>query len=115
MTTAPAARSGATAPAATTGATAPGATTGATAPGAPTDRGQPAARIDSGTSTAAQPAAGANSFTEGQARSRIEAAGFTNISDLQKDDQGIWRGKASHGGQQVSVALDYQGNVSPPR
>jgi opacity protein-like surface antigen len=57
------------------------------------------------------PAAGANSFTEGQAKSRIEAAGYSNISDLTKDKDGIWRGKASRGGATVDVGLDYQGNV----
>ena len=54
---------------------------------------------------------GANSFTEGQARSRIEAQGFSNVTDLRKDDQGIWRGKAMRNGQQVSVALDYKGTI----
>jgi hypothetical protein len=57
------------------------------------------------------PAAGANSFTEGQARSRIEAAGYTDISGLMKDKDGVWRGKASKGGKPASVSLDYQGNV----
>jgi hypothetical protein len=57
------------------------------------------------------PAAGANSFTEGQAKSRIEAAGYSNVSGLTKDKDGIWRGKASKSGTSVDVALDYQGNV----
>lgn len=60
----------------------------------------------------AGPVPGANSFTEGQARGRIEGAGFSNVADLQKDDQGIWRGKAQRSGQPVEVALDFQGNVS---
>jgi hypothetical protein len=54
---------------------------------------------------------GANSFTEGQARSRIEAQGFSNVTDLRKDDQGIWRGKAMRNGQSTSVAIDYKGTV----
>jgi hypothetical protein len=57
------------------------------------------------------PAAGSNSFTEEQARSRIEAAGYTHVSGLAKDKDGIWRGKASKGGETVTVSLDYQGNV----
>ena len=57
------------------------------------------------------PAAGANSFTEGQAKSRIEAAGYSNVSGLIKDKDGVWRGKASKAGRSVDVALDYQGNV----
>jgi putative membrane protein len=57
------------------------------------------------------PYPGANSFTEGQTRSRLEAAGFTNVAGLHKDDQGIWRGMATKDGKQVNVALDYKGNV----
>lgn len=57
-------------------------------------------------------APGANSFTEGQARSRIEALGFTDVSDLRKDDQGIWHGKAQRDGRGVEVMLDYRGNVA---
>lgn len=57
------------------------------------------------------PIAGANSFTEGQAKSRIESQGFTNVSGLTKDDQGIWRGKAAKDGRNVSVSLDFHGDV----
>jgi predicted homoserine dehydrogenase-like protein len=57
------------------------------------------------------PAAGANSFTEGQAKSRIEAAGYTNVSGLMKDKDGIWRGTATKGSATNNVALDFQGNV----
>ncbi len=54
---------------------------------------------------------GANSFTEGQVRSRLEQAGFMNVSELRKDDQGIWRGKAMRNGQSIGVAIDYKGTV----
>jgi len=64
-----------------------------------------------GTETQKPPLAGANSFTEGQARDRIAKAGFEDVQQLKKDDQGIWRGQAKKAGQQVSVALDYRGNV----
>ena len=57
------------------------------------------------------PAAGANSFTEAQAKSRIEKAGYTNVSGLSKDKDGIWKGKASKAGTSVDVGVDYQGNV----
>jgi opacity protein-like surface antigen len=57
------------------------------------------------------PVAGANSFTEGQAKSRIESNGYTNVSGLRKDDQGVWRGTATKDGRQVNVSLDFQGNV----
>jgi hypothetical protein len=57
------------------------------------------------------PVEGANSFTEGQARSRIEARGFTGITNLTKDDKGVWRGRAMRNGKQINVSLDFQGNV----
>jgi hypothetical protein len=57
------------------------------------------------------PVAGANSFTEGQAKSRIEANGFTNVTGLKKDDAGVWRGNASKGSQSMNVSVDFQGNV----
>jgi chemotaxis response regulator CheB len=65
--------------------------------------------------TTAAPVAGANSFTETQARSRLEAHGYSNVSGLTKDDQSIWRGKATKNGTLVSVALDYQGNIVPSK
>jgi hypothetical protein len=61
--------------------------------------------------TATPPLAGANSFTESQARDRIEANGFTAVTALAKDEQSIWRGMAMKGGKSVRVALDYKGNV----
>ena len=57
------------------------------------------------------PVSGANSFTEGQAKSRIESNGYTNVSGLRKDDQGVWRGKATKDGRSMNVSLDFQGNV----
>ncbi|WP_369721302.1 MULTISPECIES: hypothetical protein [unclassified Bradyrhizobium] len=59
-----------------------------------------------------KPVAGANSFTEGQAKSKIEDAGYSNVTSLKKDDKGIWRGKASKGGASTDVSLDFQGNVN---
>ena len=57
------------------------------------------------------PVAGANSFTEAQAKSRFEKKGFSNVSDLKKDSDGIWRGHAQKDGKSVNVSLDFQGNV----
>ena len=63
------------------------------------------------------PATGANSFTQAQAKSQIEARGYSNVSALKKDDNGIWRGTAIKDGDAgkdrppVNVSLDYQGNV----
>lgn len=97
----------------------PGATPG-TAPGtgtaapmtAPRPAGEAGSRPQaSGTPVTTTPEAGANSFTEGQARSRIEAAGYSQVSELKKDDAGVWRGKATRNGQTVDVGLDFRGNV----
>ena len=63
---------------------------------------------------AAEPGApikGANSFTEGQAKDRIVAAGFTSVSSLVKDGDGVWRGSALKDGKSVNVAVDFKGNV----
>ena len=60
---------------------------------------------------AMEPASGANSFSEGQARGRIEDKGFTNVTGLTKDDNGVWRGTGTKDGQSAQVWLDYKGNV----
>lgn len=61
------------------------------------------------------PVAGRNSFTEGQAKSKIEAAGYSNVSGLQKDKDGVWRGKADKAGTKTNVSVDFQGNVNPAK
>lgn len=61
------------------------------------------------TSTSAD---GANSFTEAQARSRLTEAGYTQVTGLAKDDEGVWRGMASKNGKKSRVGLDYKGNVT---
>ncbi|PTE07022.1 DUF4142 domain-containing protein [Mesorhizobium helmanticense] len=65
----------------------------------------------SDTANPSAPVPGANSFTEAQAKGRIQDAGFSDVSTLTKDDQGIWRGQAKKDGKDTAVALDYQGNV----
>jgi hypothetical protein len=63
------------------------------------------------TQTLAAPVAGANSFTQSQARERLESHGYSSVTDLKLDDEQIWRGKATKNGVPVNVALDYQGNI----
>lgn len=60
---------------------------------------------------AGAPLKGANSFTEGQAKDRAMAYGVGNVSELKKDDDGIWRGTGMQDGKQVQIAVDYKGNV----
>jgi len=57
------------------------------------------------------PLKGANSFTEAQAKDRIVAAGFTSVSSLAKDGDGVWRGNAMKDGKAAKVAVDFKGNV----
>jgi hypothetical protein len=66
---------------------------------------------NSGSKTSGAPVAGANSFTQSEAKNRIEAHGYSDVTELAKDDKSIWRGKATKDGKQVSIALDYQGNI----
>ena len=66
----------------------------------------------SGQNNSNAPVSGSNSFTEGQAKSRIEGAGFTNVGELKKDDNGVWRGTASKSGTSMKVSVDFQGNVN---
>jgi hypothetical protein len=61
--------------------------------------------------TTAAPVPGKNSFTESEARKRLESFGYSAVSGLHQDDQSIWRATASKNGQQVQVGLDYQGNI----
>jgi hypothetical protein len=57
------------------------------------------------------PAKGANSFTMSQASSRLQAKGFTNVTGLAKDADGVWRGRADKDGTSTNVWVDYKGNV----
>ena len=64
------------------------------------------------TTTTKAPEAGANSFTEAQAKERFEKAGYTQVTGLRKDEQGIWRASATKGDAKVNVSLDFRGNVT---
>jgi hypothetical protein len=75
------------------------------------DANTPAVNTSKSPPNPGAPVAGANSFTEGQAKSRIESHGFTNVAGLKKDSDGVWRGTATQAGKTVKVSLDFQGNV----
>src|SRR6185437_11732672 len=82
-----------------------------TTPPANRDANTPAVNSPNSPPNPNAPVAGANSFTEGQAKSRIEDKGFKNVSGLAKDKDGVWRGKADQNGKAVNVSVDFQGNV----
>ena len=90
---------------------APAATTGATTTTPPP--AMPSAVTTSGpNTTTAAPLAGANSFTMAQAQTRLKDNGFTEVSELVKDTNSVWRGHAMKDGKTVAVAVDYQGNIT---
>lgn len=114
----------------TPGNTAPGATSNAPVPGVSPDTGvtpstglvgrNSGAAAASGdrnqavtttAANAARPARGNSSFTQAQARRRLERNGFQGVSALTKDAGGVWRGTATKDGQPVQVWLDYKGNT----
>ncbi|MCJ2009394.1 hypothetical protein [Methylobacterium sp. J-092] len=65
-----------------------------------------------GTGTNVKLERGANSFTENEARRRLEKAGYHEVKDLKKDGDGIWRATATVDGKPASVGLDFKGNVA---
>ncbi len=114
----------------TPGNTAPGATSNAPIPGVDPNTGvTPNTSLtgrNSGTAAASgdrnqavtttsanapQPARGHSSFTQAQARRRLERNGYQEVSALTKDSGGVWRGTATKDGQPVQVWLDYKGNA----
>jgi len=58
------------------------------------------------------PVIGANSFTMREAKSQIEAKGYTHVAKLKKDKSGVWRGVAMKDGASGPITVDYQGNVN---
>jgi hypothetical protein len=87
-----------------------GTTYSSTAPAA-----TPSAPPPAGANTAtASPGAvrGANSFTEAQAKHRLERNGYTQVSGLTKGNDGIWRGTAMKNGSSVQVTVDFKGDIS---
>ena len=46
------------------------------------------------------------------AKGRLEENGYSNVGKLTKDDNGVWKGPATHAGSQVTVSVDYRGNIT---
>ena len=89
--------------------TAPMTTPSTTGTAATSGNGNPA--VATTRANAMSPAKGHNSFTMAQARKRLESNGFTNVSGLTKDRDGVWRGKGQKAGTATDVWLDYKGNA----
>ncbi len=100
-----------TAPSTAAGAQTPGATVNTT-PQTATRSPSAVQTRNTAHRTGAAPVPGRNSFTMAQANRRIAAAGYSQVTGLKKDNQGIWRGQAQKDGNPTAVSLDYQGNVT---
>lgn len=66
------------------------------------------------TQDAASLAAGANSFTEDQARSALQNAGYMVSGPLTQDANGVWMGTATREGAEAMVGIDYKGAITQP-
>ena len=60
---------------------------------------------------AGAPLKGTSNLTEGDAKDRARAAGYSAVSSLVKDGDGVWRGSAMRDGKSTRIAVDYKGNV----
>jgi hypothetical protein len=52
-----------------------------------------------------------NAPGSGNARTRIEADGYKNVTGLTRNADGSWGGKAMRGSNSVDVQVDRRGNV----
>ena len=62
--------------------------------------------------TESSPAAKGNLFNEKQARTHLLHLGYTNVSGLTKDENGVWHGSATKDGKTLTVAVDVKGAPS---
>ena len=48
-------------------------------------------------------------------RTKIEQAGYTDVSDLTRDSMGVWRARAKKGDDMVNIAVDKGGRIKAER
>lgn len=46
-------------------------------------------------------------------RTKIEQAGYTEVTDLSRDSTGVWRARARKGGDVVGLTVDKGGRIKP--
>jgi len=46
-------------------------------------------------------------------RTKIEQAGYTEVTDLSRDSIGVWRARARKGGDVVGIVVDKGGRIKP--
>jgi hypothetical protein len=64
-----------------------------------------------GSSTTMPSSGGAGAMSATAVKSKIEASGYSNVTNLKQDASGGWTAKASKGSQQVAVSVDSKGMV----
>ena len=67
---------------------------------------------NAGTTAETGAAGKGNLFTEKQARTHFLRLGYTDVSGLTKDENGVWHGTATKDGQQRNVAVDVKGGTA---
>ena len=69
----------------------------------------------SGGSSTTMPGAsgGGGAMSMSAVKSKIEASGYSNVTNLKQDSTGNWTANATKGGQQVAVSVDSKGMVKP--
>lgn len=76
-----------------------------------TEAETPAVATPDSTNPAA-PVPGENSFTEAQAKARMEEKGYSDVTALAKGEDGIWTASAMKSGKAFELKLDFQGNIT---
>ena len=82
-----------------------------TADKSPADQDPAGRGASTGESGASGPAV-QNILTSGQARQHLQHLGYTDVSELAKDESGKWIGRATKDGKVVVVAVDIKGEVN---
>jgi hypothetical protein len=53
----------------------------------------------------------AGAMTQATVKSKLEASGYSNVTNLKQDATGEWTAKATKGGKQIAVMVDSKGTV----
>jgi hypothetical protein len=80
--------------------------------GSSTARNNPSPASGTVEGSSALPVAGAYGFIESQAKSRLESSGYKNISGLEKNNSGNWRGQAEKNGLPSAFNCSARNNLS---
>jgi hypothetical protein len=74
----------------------------------------PSATTPPSSGSATTPGSGSASggaMTQTSVKSKLEASGYSNVTNIKQDLAGNWTAKATKGGQQVAVSIDSTGMV----